>query len=725
MRRRALALWLICLTVQPTDAAAVTDNSTPVNARGATGLVDPSSGIASNSTQPFTGESTFALPIVVPQGTGGMSPSLALSYSSGNSSDSWVGYGWSLGIGSVQRSSKNGVPKYDDDLDTFVLDGQELIPDGAVTDRYHTRRETFLRIDRLVDGSWEVRSPDGTVSRYGMTANARVGRGASETFAWFLSERVDLHGNGFRALYDELDPGNRHPVEIRYGLRTGSSGLESLNPGNPDSVDRVIRFVLEARPDRRVHHSGRFAQELNRRLRDVEVTVGGSLIRRYHLDYGAQSQDSRRSLLRAVLEFGADNGALQPPRTTSFAYSSNVDSGRAGWASVDPDDPEIPASEFYLPSGLFFTRTDNRDGGTRLAELNGDGFIDAIREVKINGAVENDAQSGAYLNSPSGFSDTPEPNYRLPFVVNGPHRQAFQNVSSGVPLDSGLLLTDLDRDGRADVLGLQYFFYSVSPASAFRAQDLYRNTGTGWASVLSSQNGDTLGHGSNNFAFRDAYAQITDGGTQLTELNGDGKPDLLTRDYLTFTTVYQPIVARGYSFALEASYGFTPGQSDRYNVCTDNTDVCLLNSVMTRRDILPVPVGGTVYVRQVQVIRAGKRQIDVNGDGLDDHVTAFFTEDSGLPQQDFTNTYLNNGDDFVLDDRWVVPVRFDREEASGTVSHDQGVRVADLNGDGIVDLVRAFGGIRGVWLGTGNPLSPWWSCPDYVDTFALSGTSLS
>lgn len=712
-------------------AAQINDGSTPVGARGATGLAESSDAALASATEAFSGDATWSIPIRVPPGTGGMTPSLSLSYSSGNLSDSWVGYGWSLGLGSIQRSTREGVPSYSDTADSFVFEGQELIPDGAVPGRYHTRRESFLRIERSADGSWEVRSPDGTVSRYGRSPDARVGRSSSEVFAWFLSERVNPHGNGLKVAYSTADPGNRYVSEIRYGLRLGSSGLESLNPADPNSIDRIVRFALEARPDKRLHYTGKFAQELNQRLREIEVIVGGQLLRRYRMNYGVPSSDSGRSLLRQVQEYGSDNGTVHGPRETSFSYSTNAVAERTGWADSDPDEPSILSSAFHLPAGFHFIRSDQQDGGTRLAELNGDGLVDVIREFKVSSATENDASSGAYLNSPSGFLPTPAPGYRLPFWNGGATRLWFANSpgTASVPAGLGDSLVDVDRDGRDDLLMLWLKIRANAPGWVDRTQELFQNSGSGWTSVLSHFRGDVIGNLHNNRAFEAFDARATDGSTQLAELDGDGRPDLITREFQAFTAThanFQPVALRGYSLSLKSAIGFSPTQSDRFNICTDNTDLCLMNSMTARREIYVSPPGPWFTN---SVIRAGKRYIDVNGDGLDDHITSFVWPSSILPQEDFRNAYINNGTDFATDDRWIVPVTFDRESPSGPFSRDEGVRVADFNGDGIVDLVRAFDNAREAWFGTGNPDAPWvsagamslWQIPDGLEFVDASG----
>jgi hypothetical protein len=94
----------------PGAAASLTDGSTQLSNRQGTGKTEPSFGGPLGSSDAFTGTARFSVPMVLPPGTGGIQPALELSYSSGNRSDSWVGYGWTLGFGSIQRTLEDGVP---------------------------------------------------------------------------------------------------------------------------------------------------------------------------------------------------------------------------------------------------------------------------------------------------------------------------------------------------------------------------------------------------------------------------------------------------------------------------------------------------------------------------------------------------------------------------------------------------------------------------------------
>jgi len=55
-----------------------------------------------------TGAATYSIPLEVPPGRAGMAPKLALRYNS-YQSNSWIGVGWDLDMGAIQRSTKFGV----------------------------------------------------------------------------------------------------------------------------------------------------------------------------------------------------------------------------------------------------------------------------------------------------------------------------------------------------------------------------------------------------------------------------------------------------------------------------------------------------------------------------------------------------------------------------------------------------------------------------------------
>ncbi|MEO0322236.1 MAG: SpvB/TcaC N-terminal domain-containing protein, partial [Myxococcota bacterium] len=151
-----------------------------------------------------SGTGTFSVPIALPAGRAGVQPSLGLSYST-SGGNSCVGFGWGLGAPFINRQADRGMPRYvrsadgkwHPEEDTFFYNGgQELVavdnaaialvdssggdyavaqlqllPEG-VTDawqQYRARLEGgFLRFFRSPAGDrWVVQGKDGTRFDFG------------------------------------------------------------------------------------------------------------------------------------------------------------------------------------------------------------------------------------------------------------------------------------------------------------------------------------------------------------------------------------------------------------------------------------------------------------------------------------------------------------------------------------------------------------------------------
>jgi len=66
-----------------------------------------------------TGTGTFTVPVGLPPGRNGFQPKIDLIYSTGNGNGPF-GLGWSLSVPGVSRKTSKGVPRYNDEQDTFI-----------------------------------------------------------------------------------------------------------------------------------------------------------------------------------------------------------------------------------------------------------------------------------------------------------------------------------------------------------------------------------------------------------------------------------------------------------------------------------------------------------------------------------------------------------------------------------------------------------------------------
>ncbi len=94
----------------------------------------------------------------------------------------------------------------------------------------------------------------------------------------------------------------------------------------------------------------------------------------------------------------------------------------------------------------------------------------------------------------------------------------------------------------------------------------------------------------------------------------------------------------------------------------------------------------------------GYRFVDVNGDGKEDLV-------QGTAQSQ--KTWIKKSTQWVLDNTWKLPYKVYFVDGYG---YDQGVQFADVNGDGLIDILEYGPYSKGLWLNTG---SGWTNMPQY------------
>lgn len=203
-----------------------------------------------------TGDFSWTYPLPVPPAPGGLAPNLTLSYSSGavdgltsttNNQASWIGDGWSLWPGFVERRYRGCADDLDGEgdepadlcwhTDNAVLSlggsGSELIRDAASpTEVWKPKSDDGSRIERVPapgngddnNESWKITTVDGTQYFFGSAPDAKstwtvpvYGDDANEPchqttgfadswcnqgYRWNLDKVVDRHGNMIRYYYE-------------------------------------------------------------------------------------------------------------------------------------------------------------------------------------------------------------------------------------------------------------------------------------------------------------------------------------------------------------------------------------------------------------------------------------------------------------------------------------------------------------------------------------------
>jgi hypothetical protein len=117
-----------------------------------------------------------------------------------------------------------------------------------------------------------------------------------------------------------------------------------------------------------------------------------------------------------------------------------------------------------------------------------------------------------------------------------------------------------------------------------------------------------------------------------------------------------------------------------------------------------------MYVGSRSGKETGVRLTDVNDDGRVDVLQSYRGGYGSDTWQTKKGVWINNGSGFTLDDTWNIPVLFTYQGSNDT-KYDNGVRIADLNDDGLPDLIQSHRGRMGgtdwvttrrAWLNTGS-----------------------
>lgn len=700
------ALW--ASTPGPTQAEG--------DVRGTRGLTPSGPGVEVAGN---TGGATYSMPITLLPGRAGLTPQMALSYSSSARSSGPFGVGWMLNNSFVERiGPRGGVPTYDYHPDEPAMRDELIMnlnnmsarlfrgTDGA----YYTEQETFLKISyhRYSDdpenargGYWLVSDQSGMAYMFGygfsgqplaskflgyQCMNQSQVRGPLYN-RWYLDRIIDGGGNTitFHYLTETLNPpvacysvsGDYliPPTQLPYLSQVKYNGYSAVaRPGpNPeglissiqpmaDAVARRLTIDYENRPDETTSYRSGFEVKTRRRAQQIIVYAGLSRIRRYALNYQQSAEPGRPSLLSSVQEFGTDDSAFLPP--TKFEYTTHRSESCHEESCLWQDQGE---GSFVLrgrpedpPVYLAKTvRRDNKnrsfDMGVRLADLNGDGCVDVIQGWHESGG------------SPASLS----------------LRRAWISNCRG----------EFTLDARYD------------PPAIFE---------------------DETGR-------RDNHKFVLDHGFRLVDINGDGKPDLV----------------RGFENA-DGDGDFWAGCPDRTSCreawlnqtpqCRlgDQTPICLRwtgcappndraegcrGLAWAQDNRFAPPEVFTVFRQSPRRNQdTGAQLVDINGDGLPDLVV------SGVSARgSFKKTWINTGDPGRGDPGrgiWkeaplqsLLPVPLIGEMVH--TSLDLGARFIDVNGDGLPDVVVAVdynpihdagcpplltprSRLRAVWINTGD-----------------------
>jgi len=303
----------------------------------------------------FTGSLGTSIPIEVPPGRKGMDPGLALVYHS-NNGNGWVGMGWELEVGAIERQITSGV--------NYSGDNYLLRMGGATADlvrisgtapgdgEFRPKIEgAFNRIQKI-GAYWQVTDKTGKRFLFGQTTASRQTVSAG-TFRWSLDQVSDTDGN-YMTLSYVTNQGQLYLDRIDY---TGC-----CNPVSPTlPTTNYVKFYTESRTDAPTMYTINFPVTMAYRLKQIDIFSngqypGGTRVRTYVLTYGS-SASTRRSELTKVQQTDKNgtSGLYLPAITINY--------------KTDPS-----PSTFTTGPAWFSSYCGTADIGS--ADFNGDGYAD-------------------------------------------------------------------------------------------------------------------------------------------------------------------------------------------------------------------------------------------------------------------------------------------------------------------------------------------------------------
>jgi RHS repeat-associated protein len=680
------------------------------------------------------GQASYRIPIWTPAGVMGIEPSLVLSYNSGQGAGP-LGVGWTLTgmpisqivrcAPSIALDGDNGPVDFDGS--TYCMDGKRLVWIGGL--EFRTERDEFSKI--VAGGS--VKYPDGftvylkngRILTYGSTDASRMtGKQikwtANEwrndfpaptvqttgTYAWGLDsvrDRVGALGSEMRSnvmtvsYLKETRKTARYPAPFTFAEFLPQQIDYSFGrTGN--TAHRSVKFTYTAtRPDPRYSFVSGFGIAATKRLERIDVSgpnpVTTGLLRSYELTYDA-GPVTHRARLKAVTEC---DGAHVCKKPTQFEW----DDGSNQYADLRDEYWFDPTAD---------------DSPLQVLDINGDGVDDiAYRRrglwVYRLGTLKTDT-------APLSLTEA-----TLPFEVAG---------------TGGVQQLDVDRDGRTDFAAAALRDYVWEPF-VFHVQDwnYFRSTrpaggGVDFSQLMAPGKSPWIGSPANTPLF-------------VADLDGDGLPETLQPAIATLGRYEQPAGSLEFVAVAHRAWWYRRNQGngsmgpitqvsgqgmpwyaveDGWNSYVAGVDGTSRQALLFGGTDLVFPVNtigpihhsfryhaalmthtGETRVFDTTLLNADSRDrfgthylmLDVNGDGL---VDALRVENGdGMHPETAEKLEINTGLTTqgvgfadVSGSRMVVR-EVPSAEFRGNMAYlfnteaDPGIRVADMNQDGLSDVV--------------------------------------
>ena len=617
------------------------------------------------------GQVEYSIPLAVPPGRAGMTPQLALSYSSGGG-DGLLGLGWSIsGLSMISRcpattaqdSFKGGINF--DANDRFCFDGQRLIAvsgvDGAAGTEYRTEVESFTRVKSYSKAGngpayFTAETKAGLTMYFGKDPSASgtdsVGRieasGRADVLVWAVTRIEDKLGNAIRFQYYENNTtGEYYPERIEYTGR-GNQGFDRLVLFEYDALaenQRAERYVAGSKISRSTR-----VKAIKTYLFNPDTASFSTLVREYKPEYNTYTSFVDGKLRLIGFQECGPTKCFEP---TSFGWQGTP---LTGW-NMTPDTVQD------------FTFTNYGDWKT--GDIDGDGVTDIlvqrtdISQTDIvhrykDGTTSDPHKLYVGLNqwevadfNGDGLADilNVRPGQNATVVRFNTDETLDGSIDSGVPLGGAEVfkLGDFNGDGLPDV---------IRSNTSTKATTIWINGGYGNFSLWINPNINLV---TNPPELGQTYTGTVD--WQLADVNADGRSDIVR-------FVEDSVQGKSY---VDVTRFDTSGAM----VTTQLADLTALSRF------------SEVWVDSQPIwavqVRVGMRIGDFNGDGVADVAVA--------GNDNLVRVFVGNGLAGVAR-TWML---------SAPIWGSENWQLADFNQDGITDIAKrdASTGQLKLWLFNG------------------------
>ena len=588
-----------------------------------------------------SGAATYSVPIMLAEGTAGVTPQLSLNYSS-LGANGIAGKGWSLGgLSSITRCRQTLIhdgtskPITWTAQDRFCIDGQRLMlvsgTYGAANSTYKTELDNFALITAKGGSTGHpayflVEAKDGSTSVYGNTTNAKVTGGAANTIlTWSINRVQDNVGNAIDFVYEGSGSDGQRIKTIHYAFPSINSSATAT--ARTDSKARVI-FEYEARNDISPAYIAGHAFGMTQRLKQIRVINEGAELRRYNLTYmSTQTSDARYknkiSRLQHIQECRqVDSATLACLPATTFNWGGGTHVAlNQTMETIDFPDAN---NDKYVLNNLF-------------ADVTGDGKQDLI-----------------YLMYEKSYATSSFPNKAsLAVRIKYADSTAASMISLGMVDNYNQIkisMLDYNADGRQDLAVYD----------------------SGWKIYISTTRPDgTWKIDSSSTVISASTLSFLDHNTFFADINSDGLVDAIS------STGYRLLGRNEQQNSSATAYSFKNFTRFQWDAVANFPEVATSQPSFTNlSDCRP-----NGYDPQVIPDTMG----DFNGDGVADFIGTYKREFSCIASGSSSRVIVSSDNYYVVAFEQGILKNYGQERVLSQY------KVMDLNGDGLSDLLYSSG----------------------------------